>query len=159
MLTAEERLGRIATIRAFPHHLAEALAGLSEPQLDTPYREGGWTVRQVVHHLADSHMHAYLRMKLIVAEENPELKPYDQNQWALMADSQRGPLASSLSLLAGLHERWALFLEQLGDDAWGRTAHHPERGSVMLESMLTTYSEHGRKHIRHITGLRQTKGW
>jgi hypothetical protein len=159
MLIAEERHRRIATIRAFPRHLADALAGLSDSQLDTPYREGGWTVRQVVHHLADSHMHAYLRMKLIAAEENPPLKPYDQDQWGAMPDSRTAPLGSSLSILTGLHERWALFLERLDQNAWERTGNHPERGVVTLESMLATYAEHGRKHIRHITGLRQTKGW
>lgn len=159
MFTAEERHGRIALIRDFPGQLTDALAGLSDPQLDTPYRVGGWTVRQVVHHLADSHMHAYLRMKLIVAEQNPPLKPYDQDAWASMPDCRSGPLAMSLRVLTGLHERWALFLESLPDDAWGRTAFHPERGAVTLESMLKTYSDHGQKHIGHITGLRHGKGW
>jgi hypothetical protein len=157
--TTEERRGRITSIRQFPGNLKQALHGMTDAQLDTPYREGGWTVRQVVHHLADSHMHAYLRMKRIVSEDRPTLKPYDQDVWASMREARSMPVEASVTLLEGLHERWATFLENLPDNAWSRTAQHPERGTVVLDSMVTTYADHGKKHIGHILGLRAAKGW
>lgn len=155
----EERQGRITAIRQLPGELKNVLHGLNDAQLDTPYRDGGWTVRQVVHHLADSHMHAYLRMKLIASEDNPTLKPYDQNVWAEMTEAKGMPVGASVTLLEGLHERWATFLDSLPESAWSRTAHHPERGSVTLDSMVTTYAGHGKKHIGHILGIRTAKGW
>ena len=139
--------------------LREVVHGLSEEQLDTPYRDGGWTARQVVHHVADSHMHAYIRMRKIVAEDHPTIQPYDQNVWAAMADSVAGPIEPSLVILMGLHARWAMFLEQLPDEAWTRTALHPERGEVTLASMLATYAGHGTKHCGHIRSLREKKKW
>jgi hypothetical protein len=159
MLTAAERHERIDLIRRLPDQLELAVAGLSDTQLDTPYRGGGWTVRQVVHHLADSHMNAFVRMKLILTEDNPALKPYNQDSWAVTADVTGMPIAPSLALLRGLHERWTALLKSVPDAAWARTAHHPERGSVTLESQLITYAGHGGKHVGAITGLRSARGW
>jgi len=159
MLSAAERREKIEAIRKLPDELEAIVQGLDNRQLDTPYRAGGWTVRQVVHHLADSHMNAFIRLKLIVTEDNPTLKPYDQDAWAALPDGKSLPIAGSLSLLRGLHERWAALLQSLPEDAFQRTAQHPERGSVTLESQLVTYAGHGRKHVGHISGLRSAKGW
>jgi hypothetical protein len=159
MLTTTERREKIAKIQQLPAVLKAAVQGLNDRQLDTPYRTGGWTVRQVVHHLADSHMNAVIRMKLILTEEAPTLKPYNQDAWAKLIDTSTLPIQSSLALLTGLHERWTKLLESLPDGAWIRTAHHPERGDVSLESMLITYSGHGEKHVGQITGLRNAQGW
>jgi hypothetical protein len=158
-VSAAERAERIRKIGALPAALRAALAGLTDGQLDTPYREGGWTVRQVVHHLADSHMHAFLRMKFILAETHPAIKPYDQNIWASMHDASVAPVAPSLVLLEGLHGRWTAMLERVGEKDWARSALHPERGEVTLDSLLQTYAGHGEKHIRQITGLRTARGW
>ncbi len=159
MMSAAERREKIDLIRRLPGEIEAAIKGLDDRQLDTPYREGGWTVRQVIHHLADSHMNAFVRMKLIVTEEKPTLKPYDQNAWAATMDGRSAPVASSLAMLRGLHERWSALLESLPESAFGRTAVHPERGEVTLESQLTTYANHGVKHIGHIAGLRKARGW
>jgi hypothetical protein len=149
-MTADERAERIAKIEALPGQLEAALAGATEAQLSRPYREGGWNSRQVVHHLADSHMNAYLRAKKVVTEENPTLQPYDQDVWASHADGSTGPLEPSLAILRGLHARWAAFLKSLPEAAWARTAFHPERGNITLEDLLKTYSGHGEKHVGHI---------
>jgi len=154
-----DRTTQLRTLRELPAKLRATVAGLNDAQLDTPYREGGWTVRQVVHHLADSHMHAYLRMKLMVNEDHPTIKPYDQNIWAANADATRGAIGSSLDLLDGLHRRWADFLEQLPEGAWSRGGLHPERGEVMMTGTLDIYARHGEKHIEHIMGLRRARGW
>lgn len=154
-----DRTTQLHILRTLPGRLREAVAGLNDAQLDTPYREGGWTIRQVAHHLADSHMHAYLRMKLMVNEEHPTIKPYDQNAWSANTDALRGSIAASLDLLDGLHRRWADFLEQLPESAWSRGALHPERGEIRMTGTLETYSRHGEKHIEHIMGLRRAKGW
>jgi hypothetical protein len=158
MLSIEERNNKISTIKRLPRDVEAAMSGLTDTQLDTPYREGGWTVRQVVHHLADSHANAFIRMKLILTEDHPTIKPYDQNRWALLIDSTL-PIASSLAILRGLHERWGRLLESLPDSAWSRTGFHPENGDVTLESMLNTYAGHGTKHVGHIMGLRSAKRW
>ena len=158
MLTTDQRTAKIASIAACPPALREAVGGLSDEQLDTPYRDGGWTVRQVVHHLADSHSNAFLRFRWIVAEDMTTIKTYDQDVWATFEDMKM-PLEPSLTLLDGLHERWTYFLSSLPDDAWSRKAHHPERGEVSLEDMLQTYSDHGAKHVKQITDLRARKGW
>ena len=155
----EERLKKIEKIRALPAALEEALKGLNDRQLDTPYREGGWTVRQVVHHLADAHLNAFIRMKLILTEERPAIKPYDQNAWAALPDSTGMPVGVSLEILRGLHDRWAMLLDRVPVDGWTRTALHPERGEVTLEGQLTVYAGHGEKHVEHIMGLRRMKGW
>ncbi len=150
---------RIAKIQQLPAQLEAAIAGLNDAQLDTPYRDGGWTVRQVVHHLADSHMNAYIRMRLIATEDRPTLKPYDQDVWARFYDAQSMPVAPSLAILRGLHERWTDFLQRLSAESWSRAGHHPERGEVTLDSLVTIYAGHGAKHVDQIMGLRQAKGW
>lgn len=158
MNTTDQRSAKIARIAAFPPVLRQALAGLTDPQLDTPYRDGGWTVRQVVHHLADSHANAYLRFRWVVAEDNPTIKSYDQDVWATFADS-RLPVEPSLAVIEGLHEKWAAFIESLPDDAWSRTALHPERGAIDLDDLLDVYSAHGANHAGQITDLRERRGW
>jgi hypothetical protein len=158
MFNREERNSKIADIRAFPPIIRSAVDGLTDNQLDTQYREGGWTVRQVVHHLADSHVNAYLRFRWLVTEDHTTIKTYDQDQWASLPDSQL-PLESSLRLLEGLHERWAAFLDLLPGDAWSRTGMHPERGEVSLDDLLEMYSGHGAHHAKQITDLRARKDW
>jgi uncharacterized damage-inducible protein DinB len=159
MMTAQDRVAGVERLRRLPDLLEAAVRGLSDPQLDTPYRVGGWTVRQVVHHLADSHMNAFVRCKLILTEEHPTLKPYDQDRWALLVDAQRLPIASSLAIVRGLHERWCRLLDSLSDAHWVRAGQHPERGEVTLDSLLATYAGHGEKHVGQITGLRRERGW
>jgi len=154
-----DRTTHLHTLRALPAKLRATVAGLNDTQLDTPYREGGWTVRQVIHHLADSHMHAYVRMKLMVNEDHPTIKPYDQNVWAANSEAAQGAIGSSLDLLDGLHRRWADFLERLPESAWTRGALHPERGEVTMTGTLQTYAGHGEKHIEHIMVLRRARGW
>ena len=158
MSTTDRRTAKIAQIAACPPVLREAVEGLSDSQLDTPYREGGWTVRQVIHHVADSHANAYLRFRWVVAEDKPTIKTYDQDVWATFPDLKL-PLEPSFKIIEGLHERWVAFLSSLPDDAWSRTANHPERGEVTLDDLLDIYSEHGANHAGQITGLRAQKGW
>lgn len=150
---------QIEAIKSLPGALREVVRGLSDEQLDTPYREGGWTVRQVVHHVADSHMHAYIRMRRIVTEDHPNIQPYNQDIWAATPDTVAGPIEPSLVILMGLHARWASFLEHLPETAWTRTAFHPERGEVTLASTLATYAGHGTKHCGHIRSLREKNQW
>ena len=157
-MTAPERAARIQQIRELPASVRAAVDGLTDTQLDTPYRPGGWTVRQVVHHLADSHLNAFVRMKLILTESRPTLKPYDQNAWALLRDSA-APLPPSLAILDGLHARWTLLLDGVGEDQWSRAAVHPESGEVTLETLLKTYSNHCANHLGQITGLKKARGW
>lgn len=154
-----ERRTLIESIRTLPDALESAVRGLTDPELDTPYRKGGWTVRQVVHHLADSHLNAFVRMKLILTEDHPTLKPYDQNRWAVLPDSLRMPVGPSLALVRGLHERWCALLESVRESEWSKTAHHPERGEVSLDGILSTYAHHGRNHVEQILGLRRRQGW
>lgn len=158
MLTTDQRNAKITRIAECPPALTAAVAGLTDAQLDTPYRDGGWTVRQVVHHVADSHANAYLRFRWVVAEENTTLKTYDQDVWANFEDMKE-PVDSSLKLLEGLHHRWVAFLSSLPESAWSKTALHPERGEINLEDLLETYSEHGAKHTKQITDLRARRGW
>ncbi|MEO8194777.1 MAG: YfiT family bacillithiol transferase [Gemmatimonadales bacterium] len=158
MSTTDQRTAKIARITAYPPVLRKAVEGLSDEQLDTPYRDGGWTVRQVVHHVADSHANAYLRFRWVVAEDRPTIKTYDQDVWAQLPDTKLPP-EPSLRIVDGLHERWAAFLTSLPDDAWSRKANHPERGEVTLDDLLDTYSDHGANHAKQITDLRERKGW
>lgn len=158
MLTTDQRTAKIAQLAVYPPVLRSAVNGLSDTQLDTPYRDGGWTVRQVVHHLADSHANAYLRFRWIVAEDHPTIKTYDQDVWATFPDVKL-PVEPSLKIIDGLHERWGAFLSALPEEAWLRTAHHPERGEVSLDDLLETYAGHGANHAQQITGLRARKGW
>jgi hypothetical protein len=159
-LSAEAREAAIADIGDLPWRMRDAVAGLSEPQVDTPYRPGGWTVRQLVHHVADSHMHAYLRFKLALTADTPRIAPYDERAWALLADS-RLPVQISLDLLGPLHARWAaLYRSVAAPDLAARGFFHPERnGVVTLEAQLQTYAWHSRHHVAHITRLREREGW
>jgi uncharacterized damage-inducible protein DinB len=159
MPTTEERKAKIQKIRDLPSKLEEAIRGLNDSQLDTPYREGGWTVRQVVHHLADSHMNAFLRFKWMLNENFPKIKTYNQDQWATSPEYGL-PVDSALQLIRGLQFRWAALLDTVSDHEWEtRTADHPENGIVTLDRMLEIYSNHGEKHCGHIWGLRKNKGW
>ncbi len=149
----------VAAVAEAPAALRAAVAGLDDAQLDTPYRDGGWTVRQVVHHVADSHMNAYVRMKLALTEDAPRIAPYDEAAWAELADS-RLPIAPSLALLDALHLRWAAVLRAVGPDGWDTRAYeHPEMGRVPLRTGLGIYAWHGRHHVAHVTGLRARMGW
>ncbi|MFI5165888.1 MAG: YfiT family bacillithiol transferase [Thermoanaerobaculales bacterium] len=158
MLTDTQRREQIQAIADLPAAVELAVRDLSEEQLDTPYREGGWTVRQVVHHLPDSHMNAYVRMKLAFTEEHPTLKPYDQDAWSRLADVKL-PVAPSLALLRALHERWAAFLRSLPAQAWGRRAYHPEHGDMTLDDILASYVHHGANHVGQIEALRTKMKW
>ncbi len=149
-MSPQERQPLIDKIAALPAQLRAAIAGATDDQLARPYREGGWNSRQVIHHLADSHMMAFIRAKKVVAEDNPALQAYDQDVWASHADGSTGPLDASLAILDGVHARWAAFLRSLPESAWTRTAVHQERGPMTLEDLLRIYSGHGEKHIGHI---------
>ena len=149
----------IDTIAACPKAARAAVAGLSDAQLDTPYREGGWTPRQVVHHMADSHMNAYIRTKLAVTEDHPRIKPYEENDWAKLDDGRTAPVELSLTLLEVLHDRWVRFLRSLPESAFARTLDHPESGVMALHNVVYLYAWHSRHHVAHITSLRERKGW
>ena len=156
----EERKRLIAQIAAAPAIFRAALAGLSRKQLDTPYRPGGWTVRQLVHHVPDSHLNAYIRCKLALTEHQPTIKPYDQERWALLADSKDTPVETSLRLLEALHERWVALLRALPPEDFARVLIHPEHAAPMsLDHVLALYAWHGAHHTAHITGLRKRMGW
>jgi hypothetical protein len=140
----------IRKIEALPGQVRAAVAGAGGGQLDRPYRPGGWSARQVVHHLADSHMNAYIRCRLILTEAEPPLKGYAQDDWARLPDASGGPLEPSLAILDGLHARWAAFFRALPEDAWQRAGRHTEYGPVTLGRILETYAAHGEKHLEHI---------
>jgi hypothetical protein len=156
---APDRARRIDEIAAAPAALRAAVAGLTDEQLDTPYRPGGWTVRQVAHHVPDSHMNAYVRFKLAVTEDAPTINPYDEAAWAELVDVKTVPVATSLALLDALHERWVVFLRSLGEADWARTFRHPELGVVPLEKNVALYAWHGRHHVAHVMALRERMGW
>ncbi|HEX5970392.1 MAG TPA: bacillithiol transferase BstA [Gemmatimonadaceae bacterium] len=158
VLTADERRSAIDALAAAPAGFRAAVRGLTDAQLDTPYRPGGWTVRQLVHHVADSHLNAYTRFKLGLTEDNPTIKPYDQDAWVTLADSTM-PVAVSLDLLDALHARLVALLRTAPPDAFSRTIEHPENGPMTLDQMLGVYSWHGRHHAAHITTLRERMGW
>ncbi|MDP4198907.1 MAG: putative metal-dependent hydrolase [Bacteroidota bacterium] len=149
---------KIESIRALPERLTDAVRGLTEAQLDTPYRDGGWSPRQIVHHVADAHMNAFVRMMLILTEDHPKVKPYEQDAWA-KTSSYKGPLEPSLAIIGGLHSRMASLFESLGDGEWSRTMNHPERGDESLETVLEMYANHGRAHVEQILSLRRQRGW
>ncbi len=159
MASKKDRREKIERIRALPGELEEAVRGLGDEQLDTPYREGGWTVRQVVHHLADSHLNAFVRMKLILTEDHPTLKPYDQERWADRPDASETPIDPSLLILRGLHRRWVELLSGVEEAEWTRGADHPEDGRVTLEGLLRIYARHGANHVGQILQLRTARGW
>lgn len=158
-IDASERAALIDAIDATPEQMAAAVLNLSPQQLDTPYREGGWTVRQVVHHVVDSHMNAYIRMRLAATEDNPPIKAYDENQWAQLADSRGAPIELSVPFLAALHARWVWWLRTLNDSTFARGIVHPERGAMTIDDLLQLYGWHGRHHVAHITSLRDRMGW
>ena len=157
--TPEKRKTLIEAIAEVPELLKQALAGLNGKQLDTPYREGGWTVRQVTHHLADSHINAYVRYKLAMTEDNPTIKPYKEAAWAELADSRVTPIDVSLALVDSLHSRWVVLLRSLKPADWERNLTHPEAGLMSLDTMLGLYAWHGAHHVAHITGLRKRNEW
>jgi uncharacterized damage-inducible protein DinB len=147
-------------IQFLPQHLENAILNLDEQQLHTPYRPEGWTVRQVVHHVADSHSNAYIRFKLGLTEDNPTIKPYDENAWAKMKDTMVVPINVSLTLLHALHTRWMEVLKAIQPEEWNRTVVHPQHGKQMtLWYLLGSYAWHGRHHTAHITSLRERMGW
>lgn len=158
-LTDPERLMLIRQIAETPANLREAVRNLTNEQLDTPYRPGGWTVRQVVHHVPDSHMNAYIRFKLGVTEQQPTVKPYKENLWAELVDGKSLAIEPSLALLESLHQRWVAFLRSLSAADFARTVIHPENGVMSLDRALQLYAWHGRHHIAHITSLRERMGW
>jgi uncharacterized damage-inducible protein DinB len=150
----------IGEIAEAPGALRSAVAGLSRDQLETRYRPGGWTVKQVVHHVPDSHLNAYTRFKLALTENEPTIKPYDEAAWAELADSQKVPIAVSLDLLDALHLRWVTLLRSMDNADFNRGLRHPEHGRVLtLKQMLGMYAWHGRHHVAHITSLRKREGW
>jgi hypothetical protein len=153
--TAARLIGEIAVL---PAQLAAAAAGLTDAQLDTPYREGGWTVRQVVHHVADSHMNAYVRVKLALTADAPTIPAYDEAAWARLPDS-RLPVEPSLALVDALHRRWVAVLRPLGPGELARAYRHPEMGDVPVRTALAIYAWHGRHHTAHVAGLRTRAGW
>ncbi len=154
-----ERNDLIDSIQQLPQKLEKAVSRLSNAQLDTPVGEGKWTVRQLVHHIADANINAYSRMKLIATEQKPILKPYDQDQWAVLADGKTGNIAPTLSLVKGLHERWVYFLRSLPEASWSREGIHLENGKMTLDGVLKTYSTHGENHLAQITAFCEKKKW
>ncbi len=153
------RAAHIQTLRMLPERLRAAVSGLSDEQLDTPYREGGWTVRQVVHHLADSHAVSFIRMKLALTEDWPTVKPYDEAAWANLADSRALPIDGSLAMIEALHGRWVALLESLGEEDFYKGFEHPDHGRQNLAKALAIYDWHSRHHTAHIAGLRARQGW
>jgi uncharacterized damage-inducible protein DinB len=150
----------IDEIAGLPARLRAAVEGLSDEQMDTPYRPGGWTVRQVVHHVPDSHMNAYTRFKLALTEDEPTIRPYDEAAWAELEDTRATPPEVSLALLDALHRRWVTLLRALGPDELARAFRHPEMGrSVRLDATVGLYAWHGRHHVAHVTGLRERMWW
>jgi hypothetical protein len=148
----------IAEIEKLPAEARQAVAGLTREQLDTKYRN--WTVRQIIHHLADSHMHAFVRFRLALTEDTPTIKPYDETRTAELADTRAADVELSLRLLEGLHARWAILLRSMSDADFQRSYHHPEYGETLpLSEVLGSYAHHGRHHVGQIRWLRQAKGW
>jgi uncharacterized damage-inducible protein DinB len=157
-ITPGERSDAIATLAELPEQLRNAVDGLSFTQLSTPYRDGGWTLRQVVHHVADSHINAYVRVKLALTEDWPTIKPYDEAAWAKLHDVA-APIEWSLELVESLHARWVMLLQSLTDEQWKRGCHHPENGPMTVELLALLYAWHSRHHVAHITHLRAREKW
>ena len=158
-LTPAKRRELIARIADTPAAVRSAVKGLTEQQLDTPYRPGGWTVRQVVHHVPDSHVNAYVRFKLALTEDNPTIRPYDEAAWANVADTRLTPVAVSLTLLEAVHQRWVILLTSMQDADFARPLQHPENGAMTIDKLLQMYAWHGRHHVAHVTELRKREGW
>jgi uncharacterized damage-inducible protein DinB len=149
----------ISEIEEAPAKLRSAVAGLTDAQLDTPYRDQGWTVRQVVHHVPDSHLNAYVRVKLALTEDEPTIKPYNEARWSELEDGRRAPVEMSLALLDAIHRRWVACLRGISPDGFARTFRHPERGVMSIDQLLALYAWHGTHHVAHITRLRGRMGW
>src|SRR5579863_1490198 len=158
-VSARELATFIEQIAETPAHMRTAVAGLSDSQLDTPYRPGGWTVRQLAHHVPDSHINSYTRFRLALTEDEPVIKPYEEALWAELVDARTLPIEPSLVLLESLHARWVPLLRSLSDAQWKRTFRHPALGLVRLEQNAALYAWHGRHHVAHITALRKRNGW
>lgn len=158
-LTPQGREAHIRSIETLPARLRAAVDGLMEDQLDTPYRPGGWTVRQVVHHLPDSHVNAYVRCKLTATESTPTIRVYDEKAWAREEDAVRAPVEMSLALLEALHRRWVAWLRTLDDGVWSRRLEHPEAGPMNFSELLCMYGWHSEHHLAHIVRLREREGW
>ena len=158
-LTAEARAAAIEAIENTPLELRKALRGLGDEQLATPYRDGGWTVRQLVHHIADSHINAYCRFRLALTEDNPTIKPYEEQLWAELADGATAPLGLSLAILDALHARLSMLLHSLTPGQFSRPLTHPASGRHDLDWLLAVYAWHGPHHIAHITALREARSW
>lgn len=158
-LSDSDRQTLIDVIAATPEKMRAAVAGLSEEQLDTEYRPGGWTVRQVVHHVPESHLNSYTRFKLAITEDEPVIKSYFEDRWAKLDDARTSPVELSLDLLDALHRRWVWFLRSLQPSDFQRTFRHPELGVVSLDRNVALYAWHGRHHVAHITSLRERMGW
>jgi uncharacterized damage-inducible protein DinB len=158
-LTEDQKRAFLDDVAETPKNLRAAVQGLSAAQLDTPYRPGGWSVRQVVHHVPDSHLNSYVRFKLALTEDEPTIKPYAEDRWAELADTKATPVEVSLTLLDSLHDRWVRLLQSLTPKEWKRTFRHPDLGALTLEKTLALYAWHGRHHVAHITNLRERNGW
>jgi hypothetical protein len=156
---AQERSAAIEGLRQLPQGLRSAVSSLSERQLDTPYRPGGWTVRQLVHHVADSHINAYVRVRLALTEDWPTIKPYSEAQWAELQDARTADVSTSLDLVKALHARWAPLLESLDEQGWKRGYVNPESGRQSIEQVVAIYDWHGRHHTAHVTQLSARMGW
>jgi len=157
--TPELRASFIGHIEAAPSHLRAAVAGLTSEQLRTPYRDGGWTVAQTVHHMADSHLNAFVRFKFAITEDNPPIRAYDEKKWAELPDATNLDIQTSLGLLEGLHARWTVLLTSLNPADFGRTFQHSDLGPVALDRVVAMYAWHSRHHVAHLTSLRQRMGW
>jgi uncharacterized damage-inducible protein DinB len=158
-VTDEKRRRWIAEMAQAPANLRVALTGLSDDQLDTHYREGGWTLRQVVHHLADAHINGFVRFKLALTEDNPPIKTYEETLWADTIDGREAPVELSLKLLEALHERWIILLDSLRESDFAKSFNHPQRGVMTIDKAIQLYAWHGVHHTAHITRLRERKGW
>jgi uncharacterized damage-inducible protein DinB len=158
-VSEEQKQFYLDDIAQMPWNLRAAVKGLSDSQFDTPYRPGGWTVRQVVHHVPDSHMNSYVRFKLALTEDEPTIKPYAEDRWAELADNKATPVEVSLTMLDSLHDRWVRLLRSLTPEDWKRTFRHPDLGPMTLEKTLALYAWHGKHHVAHITELRKRMSW
>jgi len=158
-MTKQQRAAAIDIIEEVPARMRDALRGLSPQQLESPYRPGGWTVRQVAHHVPDSHMNALIRTKLALTEDEPTIKPYDEKRWAELADVRLTPVETSLALLEAVHERWNHVLRAMSDSDFARTFRHPEHGVQTVDWLVALYAWHGLHHVAHITSLRERNGW
>jgi len=158
-MTEQQKARCLDDIEQTPARLRAAVSGLNDQQLDTPYRDAGWTVRQVVHHVPDSHMNSYVRFKLALTEDEPTIRPYMENLWAELPEAKSAPIELSLTLLESLHQRWMLALRGIKPEEWKRNLRHPEMGLLSFEKTLALYAWHGRHHVAHVTSLRERMGW